>query len=184
MQTAARFLFILGISLWLGGIVFLGYGVAPVNFQTSAEWELEGENPHLPDQPVNYRTIGGELTAESINRLNHLELAGFLLAVVGLAISWYPRWNINTNLITRTILLIAMGALLFYYSGIIGERLNEIRTTVPLDFTDTDASEIHAEQEEFDRLHARYTRLSSITAMLCLAQLALASWIPGNSKSS
>lgn len=184
MQTVARFLFILGISLWFGGIVFLGYGVAPVNFQTAEQWELQGENPHLPDQPVNYRTIGGELTAEAINRLNHLELAGFVLAVMGLAISWYPRWNINANLITRTILLVIMGILLFYYSEVIGGRLNEIRTTIPLDFTDIDGAQIPPEQQEFDRLHNRYTQLSSVTALLCIAQLALASWMPGNSKTS
>ena len=177
-QSAGRFLFFLGMGIWLGGIVFLGYGVAPVNFQTANDWELHGENPYLSDQPVNYRTIGGELTAESIKRLNHLELAGLLLAVAGLSIAWFSRKNISTILMIRTVLLLIMGILFLYYSEVIGARLNEIRQTIPLDFTTGEPDLIPEEQEEFDRLHIRYTRLSSITALLCLLQIALASWIP------
>lgn len=171
------------MSLWLGGIVFLGYGVAPVNFHTAETWELQGDNPHLPEQPVNYRTIGGELTAGAIDRLNHIELAGFLLAVIGLAIHWYPRWNVSYNLILRTVLLIIMGMLFFYYSEVIGARLNEIRQTVPLDFTDNGNHQLPAEQEEFDRLHSRYTLLSSVNALFCFVQLALISWVQGSPKS-
>lgn len=184
IQVSARFLFFLGMGIWLGGIVFLGYGVAPVNFQTAEEWQLTGENPNLSDQQVNERTIGGELTAESINRLNHLEYAGIMLALAGLALSWAQSGNRGKLLITRTVLLLAMGVLLVYYAEFIGGRLNEIRETVALDFTTTHPDMIPEEQEEFDRLHSRYTQLSSITALLCVVQLALASWMPESLKTN
>ncbi len=155
----------------------MGYGVAPVNFEVAESWQLEGKNPLLPDQHVNERTIGGELTAYSINRLNHIEFFGFALALLGIAASWYPSGKISKLLIFRTILLLVMGTLLFYYAEIIGGRLNEIRMTVPLDFTTDQPDMIPDEQEEFDRLHSRYTQLTSVNAVFCVMQIALAAWI-------
>lgn len=155
----------------------MGYGVAPINFEVAKSWQLEGENPHLPNQHVNERTIGGELTANSINRLNHLEFLGFVLALLGIAASWYPSGKISKLLIFRTVLLLMMGILLFYYAEIIGGRINEIRMTVPLDFTTYQMDMIPDEQVEFDQLHTRYTQLTSVNAIFCVVQIALASWI-------
>ncbi|AXJ00407.1 hypothetical protein CYPRO_1142 [Cyclonatronum proteinivorum] len=159
----SRLFILLGAGVWLGGFIMLGYGVAPVNFGIAQQWELDGMNPAMPEQPVSYRTIGGELTGTSIVRLNVMESFSLFLIVIGMVLAWNTRSATDRNLIIRTVLvLIAVGAF-YYYAVRVGGRLTELRTTVPIDFSVTESAMKSAAHLEFDRLHQTYTRVAGFT---------------------
>lgn len=169
-EALSRFLILAGTGIWLGALLMLGYGVAPVNFGVAQSWELEGTNPRMPDQTVTYRTVGGELTGNSIARLNQIESVSFLFIVIGLALMWNKQSGSRNHRITITVLTVLLGALFYYYAIVAGSRLLEIRNTVPLDFSVTESALKSAVHLEFDRLHKAYTRTSSV-AMLVIATI-------------
>ena len=176
--TLSRFLFLLGISVWLGSLVFLAYGVAPVNFKIAEEWSLEGTNPQHPEQNVNYRTIGGAFTAVSISRLATIELLGIILATLGLFLAWMPQHNRNFLLFAKTTGLALMVLIFMIYTQKFGARMEEIRAASTLDFSITDEALKPAEHLEFDDLHRRYTLFASINVVMCVFQLLLMSINP------
>jgi hypothetical protein len=169
-DAISRFLLLSGSGIWLGALLMLGYGVAPVNFGVAKSWELHGQNPRMPDQTVTYRTVGGELTGNSIARLNQIESVCFLFLVIGLAVTWQKQTGSRKTRISATIIIFLLGILFYYYAVYAGGRLMEIRNTVPLDFSVSENALKSAVHLEFDRLHKAYTRTTSI-AMLLLVSL-------------
>jgi len=164
----SRLLILLGAGIWLGAFLMLGFGVAPVNFATAEAWGLTGTNPGMPEQPVHYRTIGGELTGLAILRMNLIESVCLLLLVIGLLLAWNTRTGTDRNLIIRTVLVLFVAVAFYYYAVHLGGRLAEIRTTEPIDFSVTDSARQSAVHQEFNRLHQSYTRTASF-AMACVA---------------
>ncbi|MCC5933249.1 MAG: hypothetical protein JJU35_03315 [Balneolales bacterium] len=165
-STGARWsklLILLGAGIWLGGFIMLGYGVAPVNFGIAQQWELEGSNPAMPEQPVSYRTIGGELTGNSILRLNMMESLSLFLIVIGMVLAWNTKAGTDRNLIFRTIVVLLVTAAFYYYAIRVGGRLTELRSTVPIDFSITENALKSVAHLEFDRLHKTYTRVAGFT---------------------
>lgn len=173
LQVTGHFLFLLGISIWFGALVFLGYGVAPVNFSTAEAWEMTGTNPAHPEIEQHARNIGGELTARSIERLNQLEMIAILLCGIGLAIFWFVRFNRPHLLIAQTSILCLMIVIFLIYGHYIANELAEIRALYPLDFAVTDELEKSVQRLRFDSLHQWYTRLSGVNIILALSQIAL-----------
>jgi len=172
-EPISQFLIILGAGIWLGGFIMLGYGVAPVNFGVAQSWQLEGENPRMAEQNVHYRTIGGELTGNSIARLNQIESVCLLFIVVGMAISWNIKSGTRKNRIIRTVAVALVAILFYYYAVKTGGRLMEIRNTIPLDFSVMDDALKPAAHLEFDRLHKTYTRVASVVMILLISILGL-----------
>lgn len=162
----SRFLILLGAGLWLGGFIMLGYGVAPVNFGIAQQWELTGTNPIMPEQEIHYRTIGGELTGNSILRLNLIESLSLLLIVIGLLIAWNTQTGTTRNRILRTVFATLIAVSFYYYAVHVGGRLTELRSTVPIDFSVTDTALKSVYYLEFDRLHRTYTRVASVAMVL------------------
>lgn len=169
----SRLLILLGAGIWLGGFIMLGYGVAPVNFGIAQQWELEGINPAMPEQPVSYRTIGGELTGTSIVRLNVMESFSLFLIVIGMVLAWNTRSASDRNLIIRTVLTLCIVGAFYYYAVRVGGRLTELRTAVPIDFSITESAMKTAAHLEFDRLHQTYTRIAGFTMGLLLVLFGL-----------
>ena len=172
-DSLGRLFILLAAGIWLGGFIMLGYGVAPVNFGIAESWQLDGVNPSLPEQHVNYRTIGGALTGDSIARLNQIESLCLTFIVLGLALAWRNQTGSRRNRIIRTFLITAIVILFYYYVVSVGGRLMEIRNTVPIDFGITDDAMKSALHLEFDRLHKTYTRTASVVMMLLAALFAL-----------
>jgi drug/metabolite transporter (DMT)-like permease len=171
LRFGGRFLLTLGLALWLGSLVFFAIGVAPVNFGTAQEWNLTGTNPNMTDQPVHWRTIGGEFTGRSIQKLNMVEWIGFASGLFGIILLLLHR--ATTNRKRQFGLMLVMGGILIVYSGILGPRLHEIRNTVPLDFSDQSSTKATAIHQEFDRKHEWYSRLTTVNALLLLVQVAM-----------
>jgi len=171
LRFGGRFLLTLGLALWLGSLVFFVVGVAPVNFGTAREWNLKGSNPSMSEQNVHWRTIGGEITGRSIQKLNLVEWIGFTLSLAGLFLLMAHRATPTRK--RQLMLFLAMWVILFTYSGILGPRLHEIRNTVPLDFSDESSTKATAIHQEFDRKHEWYSRLTTVNALLLLVQVAM-----------
>mgnify|MGYP006425162887 FL=1 len=168
-------LFLLGLSVWFGSLVFFGAGVAPVHFNLAEAWEMSGNNPFMPAQPVYPETIGGALTANTIERLNIVEMASAIAMTLGLALLWIPRINQTRWLIFLTATLAVNIALLIVYVFFIGERLFEIQQTIPLDFSISNASEKSAIHKEFDTLHYWYSMLTKINLFVLFIHFILLS---------
>ena len=168
-------LFLLGLSVWFGSLVFFGAGVAPVHFNLAEAWEMSGNNPLMPAQPVYPETIGGALTANAIERLNIVEMASAIAMTLGLALLWIPRINQTRWLIFLTATLAVNIALMIVYILFIGERLFEIQQTIPLDFSISNASEKSAIHKEFDTLHYWYSMLTKINLFVLFIHFILLS---------
>ena len=169
IESFGKLLILLGAGIWLGGFIMLGFGVAPVNFGVAEQWQLEGENPRMADQVVNYRTIGGELTGNSIARLNIIETFCFFMIVIGIVIAWNKETGNYRNRVIRTVLVLFIGALFYYYGVSVGGRLMELRNTIPINFSIEDTALKSAEHLEFDRLHKTYTRVASLAMIAIFA---------------
>jgi len=170
LKSSGTFLFILGLSIWFGSLIFFGFGVAPVNFNIAEAWELTGINPQMPKQNVVYQTVAGALTGTSIQRLNILEITSAFMMAVGIMLLWIPRNNQSRWLLAETITLFFSITLLAYYMFYVGDRLFEIQQTIPVDFSITKDAAKSAAHLEFDRLHNLYTTLTKINLFLLLLQ--------------
>ncbi len=173
LSRTARFLLVASAGLWLGAAIMLGFGVAPVNFGVAEQWELTGSNPVMPEQNVNYRTIGGELTGLSIIRMNQLESVFLMLMVIGLAIMWSKDYGKRNARITLSVLVLCSAILFTVYALWIGAEMTEIRTTVPLDFSIEDDALKSDHQLRFDALHPWYTRLMGLNMIVLASILAV-----------
>lgn len=178
LNSLGRFLLILAFGSWLGAILFLGIGVAPVNFQTAEEWQLEGIHPQQEQQVESYRSIGGALTAGSIKKLNSLEVACTIIAAVGFALFWVQRRNRTLWLFIETAIFVVILVLFAIYAFKIGDQLHTIREQALLNFSDSGQAAKSQIQQTFDTLHKQYTRLTGINVVLILAELVLIAFKP------
>lgn len=173
-----RFLFISGISIWLGSLIFFAYGVAPVNFSIARTWNLDGVNPQHIEQTVTYKTIGGALTQQSLKRLNILEFCAILLCSAGLILAWMPKHNRNLYLLSQTVIMSIITLLFIINFEAIFHTMLDLQTNYILDFTITDPTLQSAPQIEFNRLHKLYSTIESTIAVLLITQLILFSVNP------
>ena len=178
LNSSGRFLLVTAFGLWLGAILFLGYGVAPVNFGIAEDWQLEGNRPGNGEAVTSYRAIGGTLTAESIERLNHIELAAIVMAALGFSLFWIQRRNRTVWLIAETLLFTVIILIYAIYSQKIGGQLDELRMAGTIDFSVTDDAAKSADHLTFDRLHQRYTMLTGFNVILILLELLIISFKP------
>jgi len=168
-------LYILGLSVWFGSLVFFGAGVAPIHFNLAEAWDLTGTNPAVRGQSISPETIGGALTAASIQRLNMIEVAAALFMTLGLAMLWIPRANHKKWLMSLTGTLAINIAIMTIYVFVIGERLFEIQQTVPLDFTISNPAEKPNIHKEFDTLHQWYSILTKINLFMLFVNFIILS---------
>ncbi len=132
-----------GSGVWLGALVLLGVGVAPVLFRL------------LP------RDLAGAVNAVILHRLNLVEAVSAGLIVLGLAVRWIGgdrsrRWMIDAALAVGLIGLLAV------YAGLWAPELNGLRALL-----DTSA----AAKARFDTLHHGYTKLVGVNVFLSLGLL-------------
>ena len=178
LNSLARFLIILACGTWIGAILFLGIGVAPVNFDTAKQWQLQGTHPQLQQQTDSYRAIGGALTAGSIQRLNYLEFICVITGVLGFALFWMQRRNMNFWLFLETAIFAVIVVLFAIYSLKIGDQLHTIREQALLNFSGSPDAVQSGVRQTFDRLHQRYTQLTGINSALLICELLIVSFRP------
>jgi hypothetical protein len=144
-----RYVYVLALVIWLGGIVIAGTVVAPVTFSV-----LEAQNP------TSGRVLAGELFGAILKRLHFVGYAAAVLMFVVLTVQRVlgPRpksYGIRVGIIG---LMFGVTA----YSGLLlAPRIDRLQATVSGPLTQLPADD--ARKVEFDRLHGLSTTLVMAT---------------------
>jgi hypothetical protein len=156
-MLALRYLYVLALVVWLGGMVVLGAVVAPTTFQV-----LEAS------EPANGRALAGALFGATIARFHYVAYgAGALLLVSLVAMAVLgPR---PPHFFLRTLIVFAMLAVAAYSGFVVLGRIDRIQAeagTLPSRLPAADARRI-----EFDGLHQLSTRLMLLNMAAALVLL-------------
>lgn len=162
MNAILRFLQALCLVLWLGGMIFFGFVVAPSAFEV------------LPT-----RQLAGTLVGATLYKLNYLSC--ILLAVFILLTLVASALESQSHRVRRQIVAaaaaVALAISLYSWFGI-DRRMHALRTR--MDLIETPAAE-NPIRAEFDRLHHRSVTLFGVNVVLGLLMLGL--WTRENSGS-
>ena len=157
-MRAVRYVYILALVVWLGGMVVLGAVVAPATFQV-----LQASDP------ANGRELGGAVFTTILERFHDVAYAAGALLLLTLAamavLGPRPR-----GLAARAALVTIMLAVALYSGVVVLRGAENIRREVgglPSRLPAGDARRVR-----FDQLHALSTRLMMINIVGALVLLA------------
>ena len=150
-MLALRYLYVLALVIWLGGMVVLGAMVAPATFQV-----LQASAPGIG------RTLAGELFGTILARFHYVAYAcgGILLVSIGAMAVLGPRprsFAIRLGLIA-VMLLVAL------YSGLVVRR--------SIDATQLDAGRWPSLLPAGNPLRVRFDQLHQLATRLMLVNIA------------
>lgn len=156
-MRAVRYVYILALVVWLGGMVVLGAIVAPAVFQTLQASE-----------PATGRELGGAVFTSILERFHYVAYVsgGLLLLTLAAMAVLGPR---PRGLARRVGLVSAMLAVALYSGVVVLKNADTIRHEVgglPSRLPASDARRIR-----FDELHALSTRLMMVNIVGALALL-------------
>ena len=156
-MRAVRYVYVLALVVWLGGMVVLGAVVAPATFQTLQATE-----------PVTGRELGGAVFTSILERFHYVAYlsGGLLLLTLAAMAVLGPR---PRGLAVRVGLVTAMLAVALYSGVVVLKNADAIRREVgglPSRLAASDARRIR-----FDELHALSTRLMMVNMVGALALL-------------
>ena len=157
-MRALRYVYILALVVWLGGMIVLGAIVAPATFQV-----LQASAPDIG------RTLAGELFGVVLARFHYIaySAAAVLLLTMAAMALLGPR---PRGLAVRGILVAAMLAVAVYSGVVVTGRINAIQRDVgglpSLRLPADDARRVR-----FDELHTLSTRLMMVNIVAALALL-------------
>jgi hypothetical protein len=154
-----RYLYVLALVVWLGGMTIAGLVVAPVTFGVLEAWN-----------PSTGRVLAGDVFGAVLARLSIIGyVAGSMMFVVLTVMRLLgPRPRAYG---IRVALIFAMLALTFYADRIAAPRIDELQSQVSGPMNQLPAAD--ARRVEFDRLHGLST---SLTMAAMLAGLVLVGW--------
>ena len=135
-------------GIWLGMLILLGFGVAPVIFTF-----------------MDSKTQAGLLNGIILHRMNIAEGVCACIIVsssVIFLLSSKTKFHL-LRLLVSALLLASLG----YYSLVITPRMNELKRTIQ-SFDIPKTLDTSPEREEFDRLHTLYSSLVSVNAALLM----------------
>jgi uncharacterized membrane protein len=144
-MLALRYVYVLALVIWLGGMTVLGALVAPTTFQILQATE-----------PTTGRELAGEVFGATIARFHYVAYAagGLLLTTLTAMAVLGPRPRAYA---VRSALITAMLAVALYSGQVVLTRIDSIQREVG-----GPVSSLRADDERrlcFDRLHQLSTRL-------------------------
>jgi MFS superfamily sulfate permease-like transporter len=147
-MRAVRYVYVLALVVWLGGMVVLGAVVAPATFQV-----LQA------NEPVTGRELGGAVFTTILERFHYVAYGAGALLLITLALMAVlgPR---PRHLAVRFGLITAMLAVALYSGAVVLRNADGIRLEVgglPSRLPEGDARRVR-----FDQLHTLYTRLMMV----------------------
>jgi len=156
-MLALRYVYILALVVWLGGMVVLGAIVAPVTFQV-----LQAQDP------LAGRAAAGEVFGAAIARFHYVAYGAggaMLLSMAAMALLG-PR---PRHFALRTVILASMLAVSVYSGVVVLERIAQVQGAagvLPSRLPATDDRRV-----EFDRLHQTSERLMMVNLVAALVLL-------------
>jgi hypothetical protein len=156
-MLALRYVYVLALVVWLGGMVVLGAIVAPTTFEV-----LQAS------APSGGRELAGQLFGATIARFHYVAYAaGGLLLISLLAMAVLgPR---PRHFLVRTIIIAAMLGVAIYSGLVVLGRIDRIQQevgTLPSRLPATDTRRV-----EFDGLHELATQLMMLNMAAALVLL-------------
>ena len=144
-MRSLRYLYVLALVLWLGGMAIAGLVVAPVTFGVLEAWN-----------PSTGRVLAGDVFGAVLERISLIAyVAGglmFLVLTVQRLLGPRPRsYGIRVGIIA------VMLALTMYADMVAAPRIDELQSQVSGPMNQLDAGD--ARRVEFDRLHGLSTAL-------------------------
>jgi len=148
-----RFLMLLSLVLWIGGLIFFAFVLAPTAFQV------------LPSTH-----LAGNLVGRALNKLHWIAIiSGIVFMIASLLYSYLTRGSAHVFAL-RHILICVMLALTLFSQFWIIPRMDSLRAQVG-DFAAVPLTE--PARVQFDALHAWSTRVESAVLILGLVAVYL-----------
>ena len=158
---AVRYLYVLALVIWLGGMVVLGAVVAPVTFQVlQAQEGMAG------------RVLAGAVFGTALERFHYVEyLCGGLLIVTSMAMAVVGPRPVAFAL--RAAIVAGMLGLAVYSGVVVSARIDTLQARIGERVSPSTLAVTDARRIQFDHLH----QLSSRIMMINIAgALLLLSW--------
>lgn len=154
-----RYLYVLALVMWLGGMTIAGLVVAPVTFSVLEAWN-----------PTVGRVLAGDVFGAVLGRVSVVGyIAGVVMFVVLTVLRLLgPR---PRSYGIRVAVIVFMLGLIFYSDRVAAPRIDELQAQVDGPMNQLPASDVR--RIEFDRLHSLSTALT-VAAML--GGLVLVGW--------
>jgi hypothetical protein len=158
-MRAVRYLYILALVVWLGGMTIAGLVVAPVTFRVLQEW-----NPSIG------RVLAGDVFGAVLSRVNLVAYAAALVMVLTLTLQRLvgPR---PRSYGIRVAVIAAMVACTMYSGLGAAPRIDELQAASAGPVNELPADDMR--RLEFDRLHSLSTSLAMATI---IGGLVLLGW--------
>jgi uncharacterized membrane protein len=156
-MSIVRFLMLLSLVVWVGGIVFFAFVLAPTVFHPGI----------LPS-----RQLAGAVVSRSLGILHWMGLTCGMVFVLTSLIDAQVASGVAAPFAARNLLVYAMIALTLVSMFAISTRMLELRNDMV--FIDN-VPQDDARRVEFNRLHLWSTRLESTVLLLGLAVIFLTS---------
>ena len=152
-----RYLYVLALALWLGGMTTAGFVVAPTTFGVLEAWN-----------PSTGRVLAGQVFGDVLRRVHLLGYAAAVVMLLALTVQRMlgPR---PRHYGIRVALLGLMLALTMYAGQIIAPRIDQLQSQVSGPINQLPADD--ARRIEFDGLHRLSTVLMSAAIVGALALL-------------
>src|SRR5450631_1313971 len=154
-MSLMRFLMLLSLVVWVGGIMFFAFVLAPTVFHPGI----------LPS-----RLLAGAVVSRSLGILHWIGLASGLVFLVTAMVQSQVTTGVTEAFAGRNLLVFAMIALTLISMFGISTRMLALRSDMV--FID-DVPHDDARRVEFNRLHVWSTRLESMVLLLGLAVIFL-----------
>lgn len=156
-MSLVRFLMLLSLVVWVGGIVFFAFVLAPTVFHPGI----------LPS-----RQLAGAVVSRSLGILHWIELVCGVVFLITSVIDSQVATGVPAVFSARNLLVCAMILLTLISMFTISTRMLDLRNQmVSID----DVPHDDARRVEFNRLHVWFTRLESAVLLLGLAVIFLTS---------
>lgn len=161
MRTLVRSLILLGLTVWVGGLLYFGAVVAPVAFGTVM--------PMLSDPAVGLH-IAGTMVRASLLRLHDI---GLICGVILLLLAIVEKTaRLTRRSIGPQLVLLAMMLVLTAYSQFsVIPRMETLRVEAGAAMDNPSAS--NPAKEQFNRLHGLSTNLEGVVLLGGLALIVL-----------
>ena len=166
MRTLVRSLILLGLVVWIGGLIFFGAVVAPVAFGTVM--------PMFSD-PATGLHIAGTMVRESLIRLHDIGLVCGVILLLLIIIERTARTTRRSiarhSIAPQLVLLAAMLALTAYSQFSVIPRMDSLRIQAGPALDNPAASD--PAKVDFNRLHNLSTRMEGIVFLCGLGLIVL-----------
>jgi hypothetical protein len=148
-----RFLILLTLIVWIGGIIFFAFVEAPTLFTV------------LPTTK-----LAGDVVSASLSKLHWMGLiSGIVFLIASLLYNWQKHDQIKPFVLSH-VFIVLMLALTAYSQFGISPRMRELRAEMQ---NADNSSPNHAQRAEFDHLHEWSTRLEGGVLLLGLGVVIL-----------